>query len=175
MANTVILKWNPAVSSYNLIRFLDDIVQEERESDWSIWEHERVKAGDTFYMLKVGNGQTGIVMRGKITSDPVPDEDWSGRGRRTFYCDYEAEIMINPDAFRLLNSEALRDNIPDFDWTGGHAGVILEKRSAAVLETMWSAYLRDNLAEFKSRLEFIARRNILNDQLYISQKLLEGF
>lgn len=53
--------------------------------------------------------------------------------------------------------------------------MILEKRSAAVLETMWSAYLRDNLAEFKSRLEFIARRNILNDQLYISQKLLEGF
>ena len=175
MANTVILKWNPAVSSYNLVRFLDDIVQEQRGSDWSIWEHERVKTGDTFYMLKVGLGQTGIVMRGKITTDPVADEDWSGRGRLTFYCDYEAEIMINPDTFPLLGSDALRDNIPDFDWAGGHAGVVLEERSAAVLETMWGAYLRDNLAEFRSRLELIERRSMLNDQLYIAPELLGIF
>lgn len=114
MANTVILKWNPAVSSYNLIRFLDDIAQEVHESDWSIWEYERVKAGDTFYMLKVGHGQTGIVMRGKITTDPVADDDWSGRNRRTFYCDYDAEIMLNPDTFHLLDSEALRDSNPRF-------------------------------------------------------------
>ena len=175
MANTVILKWNPAVSSYNLIRFLDDIAQEENRSDWSIWEHERVRAGDTFYMLKVGCGQTGIVMRGKITSDPVADDDWSGRGRQTFYCDYEAEIMINPDTFRLLNGDALRDNIPGFDWTGGHAGVVLDERSAAVLATMWEAYLRDNLAEFNSRLELIRKRRMINDQLYLSPDLIGVF
>ena len=175
MANTVILKWNPAVSSYNLIRFLDDIAQEVHESDWSIWEHERVRSGDTFYMLKVGNGQTGIVMRGKIVSDPVTDEDWSGRGRRTFYCDYDAEIMLNPDAFRLLGSDALRDNIPGFDWTGGHAGVVLDERAAEVLDTMWNAYLRENLAEFRSRLELMARRGMLNDQLYIAPELLGNF
>lgn len=172
MANTVILKWNPAVSSYNLIRFLDDIAQEVCESDWSIWEYERVRSGDTFYMLKVGCGQTGIVMRGKITTDPVPDEDWSGRNRRVYYCNYKAEIMLNPDAFRLLGSEELRDNIPDFDWTGGHAGVVLDERAAAVLETMWEAYLRENLAEFESRLDLIARRNMLNDQLYIAPKFI---
>jgi len=175
MANTVILKWNPAVSSYNMIRFLDDIVQEVHESDWSIWEHGRVRTGDTFYMLKVGCGQTGIVMRGKIASDPVADEDWSGRGRRTFYCGYDAEIMINPDAFPLLNSEALRDNIPEFDWMGGHAGVVLPDPAAAVLETMWTAYLRDNMPEFESRLELIEKRNMLNDQLYIDPELLDAF
>ena len=175
MANTVILKWNPAVSSYNLIRFLDDIAQETRDSDWSIWEHERVRSGDTFYMVKVGCGQTGIVMRGKITTDPVVDEDWSGRGRRTYYCDYQAEIMINPDAFRLLGSDALRDNIPDFDWTGGHAGVVLDERAAAVLETMWLSYLRGNMAEFESRLDLIRRRGLLNDQLYVAPEILDGF
>ena len=175
MANTVILKWNPAVSSYNLIRFLDDIVQENNESDWSIWEHERVRAGDTFYMLKVGHGQTGIVMRGKITTDPVEDEDWSGRGRRTYYCNYQAEIMINPDAFPLLGSDALQDNIPDFDWTGGHAGVVLEPRSAAVLETMWQVYLLENGAEFTSRIELIGRRNMINDQLFLAPESLAVF
>ena len=171
MANTVILKWNPAVSSYNMIRFLDDIAQEVHESDWSIWEHERVRTGDTFYMLKVGCGQTGIVMRGKITSDPAPGGDWSGRGRPTFYCDYDAEIMINPDTFPLLDSEALRDNIPEFDWTGGHAGVVLPAPAAKTLETMWKAYLRQNMPEFGSRLELIGKRGMLNDQLYIARSL----
>jgi len=175
MANTVILKWNPAVSSYNMIRFLDDIAQEEYESDWSIWDNERVRTGDTFYMLKVGWGQNGIVMRGKITSDPVADEDWSGRGRLTFYCDYDAEIMIAPDAFRLLDSETLRAGIPDFDWTGGHAGVVLPAPAAKTLETMWEAYLRENMPEFRSRLELIEKRGMLNDQLYIDPELLDGF
>ena len=175
MANTVILKWNPAVSSYNLIRFLDDIAQETRESDWSIWEYERVRSGDTFYMVKVGCGQTGIVMRGEITTDPVVDEDWSDRGRQTHYCDYRAEIMINPDTFRLLGSDALRDNIPGFDWTGGHAGVVLDERAAAVLETMWVSYLCENMAEFQSRLELIRRRGMLNDQLYLSPEIVDRF
>lgn len=170
MANTVILKWNPAVSSYNMVRFLTDIVQEADESDWSIWDHEHVRRGDVFYMVKVGSGQTGIVMRGKITSDPEAGEDWSGRGRRTYYCDYRAEIMISPDTFKLLSTGELQDNIPDFEWEGGHAGVILPPESAAVLEKMWDAYLQENAEEFSSRLELIRRRKFYNDQLFLSRK-----
>ena len=171
MANTVILKWNPAVSSYNMVRFLTDIVREENESDWSIWDHEHVRRGDIFYMVKVGSGQTGIVMQGKITSDPQEDEDWSGRGRKTFYCDYRAEIMISPDTFGLLSTAELQDNIPDFEWTGGHAGVILPPESAVVLENMWNSYLQGKAEEFSSRLDLIRRRRFYNDQLFLGRKM----
>ena len=104
MKNTVILKWNPAISSYRMIRFLDDIVQHNAESDWSIREYEKVRRNDRFYMLKVGHGATGIVMRGEITSDPESDADWSRQGREIYYCTYKAEIMLNPDTFPLLTA-----------------------------------------------------------------------
>ena len=48
---TVILKWNPAISSYGMIRFLSDICSEEPCSDWSIWEHEKVRRGDKVYLF----------------------------------------------------------------------------------------------------------------------------
>ena len=169
MANTVIFKWNPAISSYSMHQFLEEILDEDGRGDWSVWDHERIHAGDIFYMLKVGKGQTGIVKRGVITSDPVTDEDWSRQSRLTFYCDYEAEIMINPDTFSLLTSEQLQEIIPDFDWFGGHSGVVLNEAQAAMLEELWNKYLMSMLDEFRSLFELMDRRdNMVNDQLYIA-------
>jgi len=170
MKNTVILKWNPAISSYRMIDFLDDIVQNNTKSDWSIREYEKVRKGDRFYMLKVGQGATGIVMRGEITSDPDGD-DWSQQGCKRYYSNYKAEIMINPDTFALLTGEMLQDNIPGFDWSGGHSGMVLDEKQSAVLEQMWKAYLQRSKAEFQSRIELLDRRAMLNDQLYLELEL----
>lgn len=171
MANTVIFKWNPAISSYSMLEHLQNIVREEPVSDWSVWDHEHVRRGDLFYMLKVGCGQTGIVMRGKILTDPFTGEDWSRRGREVYYAEYRAEFMINPDTFSILNSEALLDAIPGFDWYGGHSGVILEPEQADVLDRMWNAWLEENKGEFQARFELMERRKMWNDQLYLSQEL----
>ena len=169
MANTVIFKWNPAISSYSMSQFLYDMLDEDNHGDWSVRDHERIHPGDIFYMLKVGKGQTGIVKRGVITTDPVADGDWSGHGRVIYYCDYEAEIMINPDTFSLLTSEQLRDAIPDFDWFGGHSGVVLNEDQVAKLETLWHKYLMSMMDEFRSRRELIGRRdNMENDQIFIA-------
>jgi len=167
MKHTVILKWNPAVSSLTMLDFLVGIANEDNLGDWSIYEHESVHTGDTFYMIKVGKGQTGIVMRGVITSDPVKGEDWSGRGREVYYCDYEAEIQINPDTFDLLSSEELRDAIPDFDWFAGHSGVVLNEEQAEKLESLWTAYFKQHRGEFYSRLEKIESRGKTNDQMFL--------
>ncbi len=173
MPNTVIFKWNPAISSNGMYAFLTEILEEDHTGDWSVRDHDRIRAGDICYMLKVGQGQNGLVMRGTITGAPVADGDWSGRGRVVDYCDYEAEIRINPDTFALLTSERLRDAIPDFDWFGGHSGVVLDEGQAAKLEALWQQYLQDMLDEFASRLELIERRGMPNDQLYLAPALDE--
>ncbi|MEE0979755.1 MAG: hypothetical protein UH625_10180 [Muribaculaceae bacterium] len=145
--STVILKWNPGFSSYTMIRFLKDLEKctiGERDDvgmNWSVWDFDQVHEGDIFYMLKVGYGQTGIVARGTITSEPYAGEDWSWRGRPTKYCDFDYGLMINPDAYPLLDSKALTQAIPDFDWTGGHSGVVLNDSQATALETLWNEYM----------------------------------
>ena len=85
--SVVILRWNPEISSYSMNRF-KNAMEEARNTqnymlNWSVWEHEKVHCGDRFFMLRVGKGKTGVVMSGRIVSDPYHDEDWSGKGRRT--------------------------------------------------------------------------------------------
>lgn len=171
--NCVILKWNPAISSYSMSRFLNDISGSEPESDWSIHEYEKVKAGDRFFMLKVGAGICGIVAAGFITSDPEQDADWSGRGRKVYYADYACEFMVNPETLPIPESRFLENNIPGFDWYGGHSGVVLNATQAEVLERLYSKYLHDHAALFAERIDLMAKRNMDNDQLYMEDDLWE--
>ena len=168
---TVILKWNPAISSYGMIRFLSDICREESCSDWSIWEHEKVRCGDDCYMLKVGLGACGIVAKGRITSDPELDNDWREPDRKVFYCDYEMMFMVNPETLPILTAEELEKTIPDFDWRGGHAGVVLPQPQAGILQELFDRYLETHAEKFIERLERLEKRGWLNDQLYLETRL----
>ena len=141
------------------------------QGNWSVWDHERIHAGDECFLLKVGCGTTGIVKAGVITSEPYAGKDWSGRGRQTYYVDFEETVMINPDTLPILSGATLEDDITDFDWRGGHSGAVLDELQATIFRRLWKAYLRDNTALFQDRLALIAKRRMLNDQLYIAPKL----
>lgn len=105
--------------------------------NWSVWEHEKVKAGDRFFMLRVGEGKTGIVAYGDLDSESIEGEDWSGRGRQTFY------VWLYPYVIMPLNSEliiptaTLQEAIPNFDWAGGHSGMYLNTRQEEQLMSLW--------------------------------------
>lgn len=153
--STVILKWNPGFSSYTMFRFLEDMEKcalsnnGNADMNWSIWEHERVHEGDIFYMLKVGYGQTGIVAKGTITSEPYPGPDWAWRNRTTMYCDFNFGVMINPDAYPIIDSKSLLQAIPEFEWTGGHSGIVLTEEQAVKLEGMWNDYMQRQAEYFE--------------------------
>jgi hypothetical protein len=87
--SVVILKWNPGFSSYTMARFLNDLEKcalannDNTDMNWSVWDYEQVHEDDIFYLLKVGYGQTGIVARETLVSEPYQGEDWSWRNRPT--------------------------------------------------------------------------------------------
>ncbi len=105
--------------------------------------------GDTCFMLKVGYGQTGIVARGTITSEPYSGEDWSWRNRPTKYCDFNFDTMINPDAYPILSSAELTKSIPGFDWNGGHSGVVLTGSQGEDLKCLWGDYMHRQAEYFE--------------------------
>lgn len=168
----VIIKWDPAFSSYSMLVFLSELTNacygEMADFNWSVWDYDKVHVGDIIYWLKVGFGQNGIVGKGVITSEPYPGADWSGKGRETFYIDFVPEIMINPDAWKLLDSDILNENIPEFDWRGGHSGLILENNQAQKLEELWTCYMEKNLKAFKD-----ARyKDKGADRIFLSKKMI---
>ena len=46
--NTIILFWNPAVSSYTMERMREDMAHWTHVGNWSVWQHEAAKKGDCF-------------------------------------------------------------------------------------------------------------------------------
>ena len=154
--NTVFLMWNPSISSYTMDRFESDLLDMSDgwapdDFNWSVWEHDKARDGDKFFMVKVGPGTNGIVMSGEFTSEPYQGEDWSGKGRQVFYMDMELKEMIHPDRCPLLTSEELAKEIPDFVWTGGHSGQLLTEEQADKLQELWDKYLDDNAVIFAPR------------------------
>lgn len=143
---TYILFWNPDISSYTMERFQEDFEDEFGVGNWSFHEHEKVKYGDTFYLVKCGSGRTGIVMQGIITSRCYEDEDWSPKKRaKIYYANIIQEVTINPESEAvLLTPDFLTEELPDFNWYGGHSGRRLSPDYARKLDKIWAEYLQKN-------------------------------
>lgn len=142
---TFILMWNPDISSVSLEDHIQNITKMYIEDfNWSVWEHEKAKCGDRFYLVRVGEGNTGIVMSGVFNSHPYEAEDWSGKGRRVFYMDMLPNVILNPEEAPMFRTEKLQKAIPSFDWTGGHSGRLLLQEEAQKLEALWSDFLKKN-------------------------------
>ena len=146
--NTVILFWNPEISSFKYDDLGYAIKNINNETfNWSVWEHEKAKKGDNFFLVKCG-GETnnGICMSGHFVSDPYLGEDWSGKGRKVYYMNMKIDVAINPKYFPVLKTEELQKVFPDFDWTGGHSGRILPKIYTP--QSIWKQFLENNLGIF---------------------------
>ena len=142
---TFIMRWNPKLSPHKTADFecaMMGLQDENIKYDWNIYDYTHVHVGDIFYMLRVGTGNTGIVMRGTIIGEPYKDEDWSGKGRDVRYVSMEPECMIHPNkAKKLLTTQELDVAIPGVNWNEGHSGVLLTSEQAEKLEIVWSEYL----------------------------------
>ena len=140
-----ILEWRPAISSYKIEDFEDELRHFNNAwFNWSIWEHRELFPGDEFFMIKCGEEPTGIVMHGYFSSGAYQGEDWSGKGREVYYADMEPDTMIHPEKCRLLSTEALDSAMPLFQWNGGHSGRILPKEYEGKLHELWNEYLEMN-------------------------------
>ena len=156
LRRTFILMWNPGISTYTMQRFEDDLEEmcyngPVDDLDWNLRDWEQARIGDRFFMVRVGEGTTGIVMSGYFSTDPYEGEDWSGKGRQMYYMGLDIETMIHPERAPIITTEQLAAAIPDFDWTGGPSGRLLDSESAEKLEQLWDQFREDNQVIFRPR------------------------
>lgn len=148
---TYMLRWNTAISNFKLKDF-EECMRMFHEPgfslSWSIWDWQDVRYGDRVYMLRVGEGKTGIVMAGEIISEPYVDEDWSGKGRVTHYVDIRLEQMMHPEAATILETEELERRFGNIEWRGGHSGTLLDTEDAYHLGKCYEKFLVDNRKQF---------------------------
>lgn len=140
--NTIILMWNPGISSSKMADHNASIPRMLwAEYNWSVWEHDKARMGDKFYLVRCGEGRTGIAMSGVFTSHPYEAGDWSGRGRQTFYMEMLPNVILNPEVAPMVSTDELRAAIPDFEWGGGHSGRLLSREDSKKLEALWAKFI----------------------------------
>lgn len=145
MNNTIILFWNPEISNFTIDDYLDGFFNiDEFNLEWSVYEHKNIHRADRFFMVRVGQGNTGIVMCGQCFSNPKIGDDRNDPNRPAYYVDLDIEWMLHPDDCPHLSIELLTQFIPTFDWTGGHSGRILDPDSADILEKLWYSHLQQH-------------------------------
>lgn len=154
--NTFILRWNPSVSSYTMERLNDDMAEWaagywDNDFDWSVHEWQKARRGDRFFMVRVGEGRTGLFAAGRFTTDPFRGDDWSGKGREVYYMQMEFETVFHPERADIISTEELECEIPNIDWRNGHSGEMLDAESTERLELMWRDYVGSNKSLYLPR------------------------
>ena len=142
---TFILMWNPAISSVTMDDHNDSVENMLTEYfNWSVWDYNQAKIGDRFFLVRVGEGNTGIVMSGVFESNPYEAGDWNGKGRQTFYMDMKPNVILNPETTPMVATEDLKKAIPSFDWSGGHSGRLLNEDESKAIEALWADYVSNH-------------------------------
>lgn len=166
---TYILRWNPEISSWgkdNYRRdygngFYDLAFRLPVGMNWSIYEWENLNEGDEFYFFLTGDDQTAaLVGKGHFTSKPYKVENWrGGNGRRIIrYADFLMKSSFHPDDSDILHVADFRDQIPDYDFGHGHAGVLLEPEIANNLDSIYETFRQKQLAKIHCKPTYKPRK-----------------
>lgn len=164
-----LLRWNPATSSYTMANLDSDMsVWAEGywsdDFDWSIHEWQSARRGDRFYMVRVGEGNTGLFAAGRFASDPFVCDDGEVR-----YVQLEFETVFHPERAEIISTAELERELSHLDWRGGTSGEMLIKEDAVRLELMWRDYVGQNKSLYLPR----AVRNDLYDSRSDIDKAIE--
>lgn len=147
---TFILKWDPAISSYTM-EHLDSNMSEWAQENWrngdfdsSVYEWQKAHKGDRFFMVRVGEGNTGIFAAGRFTSEPYASKNLSGDGREVYYMQMEFEAVFHPERSEIITTAELEGELPHLDWQSDHSGVMLNRDDAVRVELMWRDFVGRN-------------------------------
>ncbi len=136
-----LMRWNPSFSSFTEANFKECLESKNSYDmfrlNWSIFEWQEARRGDTFYMMREGDEFAGIAFIGQFTSDPYPGDDWAGSTKRRMYVDMVSIYSLNLGEKPHASLKRLQQAIPEFDWAHGHSGVLLPEEVAKKLEKLF--------------------------------------
>lgn len=140
---TFVMRWNPEASSYKVSDFeyaMEDFGQHDIYFDWTVFDYQDVRVGDRFFMLKVGTGNTGIVMSGIIVGLPYKSEEYSRRNEGVHYVRMIPEYMVHPNKTSIVTIQYIDRMLPGVNWNEGSSGVLLTEEQASTFEKIWHNY-----------------------------------
>jgi hypothetical protein len=125
-----LMRWNPTISSFTEKEFekcLENQVHGMFRINWSIYDWQEARRGDMFYMMRTGDDKAGIAFSGQFICDTYPGDDWAGSNKRRMYVDMVCMNPMELGEVPDVTLEKLQEAIPEYDWTKGHSGELLQE------------------------------------------------
>ena len=146
---TYLLIWNPDRFPWNDLA--DDIAKVREcgtlEDRWSCGNNSQLRAGDRFFLIRLGQTPRGIVGSGQILSDSFRELHWdpslAEQGKFARYVNIAFETLQDAKSEAILDY-AILDNDPALSamhWSSQTSGIRIPEVIAAELEKQWSALL----------------------------------
>ena len=135
---TFIVEWNPQESSFGLEDFSHAISSMEfGDLPWMFRRRCGIRSGDNFYLVKVGDGLEGIVMKGFFRTQPEAYSGDADGGFRTFLRPtFMIDVRRNEN---IIRKEMLSSSLPALPW--GDGVFLMNSHECDVLSGMWEEYL----------------------------------
>ena len=147
--NTFLMTWDPTSSAYTMADLDADMPIWAKghwpdDFEWEITEWQRARKGDRFFMVLMGEHNSGIFAAGRFTTDPFVDVD-------NRYIGLEFETVIHPERCDIITTEELERELSHIDWRNTSSGHMLNKEDAVRMELMWRDYVGRNKALYLPR------------------------
>lgn len=135
---TFIIEWNPQESSFGLEDFSHAISSMEfGDLPWMFRRRCGIRSGDNFYLVKVGDGLEGIVMKGFFRTQPEAySGDADGGFRTLLRPTFMVDVRRNAN---IISKEMLRASLPTLPW--GDGVFLMNPRECDILSGLWEEYL----------------------------------
>lgn len=149
---TYILRWNSAQSRLLTMSSFESTM---RKFDFNlnyffigIMNWQNIHKGDIVYMIREGEGNTGIVMRGTIFTEPLTFQDLCTEKSRHRIIDIKMNQIMHPDKAVLPDSKKIEERWNHEEWKGLRYLIPVDKQTAEELEQIFNNYLLENKEQF---------------------------
>lgn len=140
------MTWNP--NQWEWDNYEEECEETSKESplpfSWSC-HSKKVKAGDEFYLIKLGKPPRGIIAHGKITGDIFEDEHWRDDKayKTTNYVTGECDTLLNYRTQGILDVSVLDERLPQQYWHPQSSGIRIKDEVLPALNELWTEAARD--------------------------------
>lgn len=114
------------------------------KEQWSCGVTKKIQTGDRVFLIKLGPEEpTGLMASGQALSSPFPDGHFNNSRGKALYIKLRYDVLLNPKEEILLSRTILKETLPEVQWSPQASGITIPADSAAKLEEMWKAHLRE--------------------------------
>ena len=143
---TYLLTWNPEKSSWE--NFSRDVLsvragRQAQVKRWSCGNSQSIRKGESFFFLKQGPVQPGIIGSGRITRGSYEAPHWDEPNRNAWYVGIRWDALVDPGVEPYLPTERLQTKeLGSYHWKIYKSGTAVPEAILPKISRTWHQLLQ---------------------------------